>query len=72
MSYQVILATDGTSSFAIFVYEDPQAVRNIRSAHHRVGFSAGDEIREGVLTDYEQSGSGIEEVNVFRIDGMTL
>ena len=72
MSFQVVLSTDGKTSFATFLYgnviSDLLACDlNNSNALRRstVGFNAGD--RERFLNIPR---SDLEEINVFRIDGM--
>ena len=70
MSFQVVLSTDGKTSFATFLYGN--VVRNLLACDllsslnvWRRGFNAGD--RKRFLTIPR---SDIETINVFRIDGM--
>ena len=63
-----MLATDGTVSFALLLYEDPPKMISI--SHLRpveVGFNAGDRQRYASIpvTDLQQ-------VNVYRIEGEYL
>ena len=72
MSFQVVLSTDGKTSFATFLYGD--VIRNLLACdlHNNlnvldrltIGFNAGD--RERFLNIPR---SDLEEINVFRIDG---
>ena len=63
-SFQLILATDGRTSFAIFLYGDPEGVKKIiNSGSGAIGFDAGDE-RRSVRVPI------VNNTNVFRIDGM--
>ena len=74
MSFQVVLSTDGITSFAIFLYGN--VIRNLLACdlnnsldvlkNLTIGFNAGD--RERFLNI---SRSDLEEINVFRIDGMS-
>ena len=62
-TFQAVLVTDGTASFAIFNYVQPATLEFIRP--HQIGFNAGDRIRvSNVQTD------SIDATSVFRIDGM--
>ena len=73
ISFQVVLSTDGKTSFATFLYGD--VIRNLLACDLNnglnflngfvVGFNAGD--RERFLNILR---SDLEEINVFRIDGM--
>ena len=75
MSFQVVLSTDGNTSFAIFLYGD--IIRNLLACDLNsslnvfrrltVGFNAGD--RERYLNIPR---SDLEEINVFLIDGMEI
>ena len=38
----------------------------------QIGFDAGDEIRASIVFEYESTENDLEEVNIFRIDGMSL
>ena len=74
MSFQVVLSTDGKTSFATFLYGD--VIRNLLACdlHNNlnvldrltIGFNAGD--RERFLNIPR---SDLEEINAFRIDGMS-
>ena len=66
-----MLSTDGTASFAAFIYDDPTAVAAI-AGNVQIGFDAGDEIRASVVFEYESTESDLEEVNIFRIDGKSV
>ena len=70
MSFQVVLSTDGKTSFATFLYGN--VIRNFLACDLltvlnglTIGFNAGD--RERFLNIPR---SDLEEINVFRIDGM--
>ena len=58
---QAVLVTDGESSFAIFLYDNPAIIQEIVDA--RVGFDAGEGRRRTDVLD------SLGTVNVFRIDG---
>ena len=74
MSFQVVLSTDGKTSFATFLYGD--VIRNLLAcdlnnsldalSELTVGFNAGDRERF-----FNIPKSDLEEINVFRIDGMS-
>ena len=74
MSFQVVLSTDGITSFAIFLYGD--VIRNLLACDLNnsldvlrrltIGFNAGD---RGRILNIPRS--DLEEINVFRIDGMS-
>ena len=69
LTFQAVLATDGEASFAIFMYEDLQIVRNISSQERgRVGFDAGDQTRSSTVL-YGVEELPLSHVNIFRIDG---
>ena len=56
--------SDGNISFALFLYEYPQEIATLLS-QGILGFSAGNSSN---VTEMEE----IEDVNIFRIDGMSL
>ena len=74
MSFQVVLSTDGKTSFATFLYGD--VIRNLLAcdlnnsldalSELTVEFNAGDRERF-----FNIPKSDLEEINVFRIDGMS-
>ena len=68
----MVLATDDDVSLAAFIYETPEEVRNLtRSLDlHVIGFDAGDQTRSATLQRGRSSTFNVENVNVFRIDGM--
>ena len=70
MSYQTVLSTDGTASFAAFIYDDPTAVAAITGSV-QIGFDAGDGIRASVVYNQGLNATSLEQVNLFRIDGKT-
>ena len=55
--------SDGNISFALFLYENPQEIATLLS-QGILGFSAGNNSN---VTEMEE----IEDVNIFRIDGMS-
>lgn len=62
----MILSTDGEASFASFIYQDLDNIKNFRSESEGVtntGFDAGDRGRGVSLPNITMS------VNLFRIDG---
>lgn len=73
-TYQAVIATDGTTAYALFLYRDVQWSRSVTN----IGFNAGDGIRgfnlerpEGSLTfDGIEETSNIETPGtyIFRID----
>jgi hypothetical protein len=69
---QAVLSTDGNTSFAAFIYEYPDQIHG----HYEVGFDAGDHVRGLVLSRKKyynntvSSNNTLEEVNIYRIDGM--
>ena len=72
ISFQVVLSTDGKTSFATFLYDN--VIKNLLACDLNnsldvlrrltIGFNAGD--RERFLNIPR---SDLEEINVFRIDG---
>ena len=68
ITYQTVLSTDGSASFAAFIYDDPTAVAAI-PGNIQVGFDAGDRIRSSVIFGRGLNVSILEDVNIFRIDG---
>jgi len=68
-SFQVVLSTDGLSSFAFFIYEDPGIVNYI--SPHQVGFNAGDRVG-GINIVGSRSAAytgNLAQVNIYSIDG---
>ena len=73
ISFQVVLSTDGKTSFATFLYGD--VIRNLLTCDLSnslivlksltIGFNAGDRERF-----FNIPRSDLKEINVFRIDGM--
>ena len=59
MSTQIVLATDGKVSFAIFLYKNLDAFIPVE-----VGFNAGDQERFANIPV-----TSLQDVNVYRIDG---
>ncbi len=66
-TFQLILATDGNASFAIFHFEYPEILSdlNITLPQDVMGFSTGVN-RTNISTT---SFTDLEELSVFRIDG---
>ena len=66
---QAILATDGSVSFAIFLYENPNVFIEMMLSlpEDLIGFNPGRrrDIRSTTITD-------LERVHIFRIDGKLL
>ncbi len=58
-TFQVILSTDGMSSFATFIYQDVTSL-----SIGQTGFSAGDRRRFTGILQYS-----LGEINTYRIDG---
>ena len=67
LSFQVVLVTDRTSSFAIVMYDNLTTLQILHSFSDlvQVGFNAGD--RQRYLNIPVNS---LQQVNVYRIDGM--
>ena len=73
MSFQVVLSTDGKTSFATLLYDD--VIRNLLACDLNnsldvfyglsIGFNAGDRERFFNIPKID-----LEKINVFRIDGM--
>ncbi len=61
-TFQVILSTDGMSSFATFIYQDVTSLSIVRN--FQTGFSAGDMRRFTGILQYS-----LGEINTYRIDG---
>ena len=60
-----MLATDGTISFAILLYENPATLNNIDNLiPAEVGFNAGDQQRFASIPV-----TSLQQVNVYRVDG---
>lgn len=65
LTFQAVLATDGIVDFAIFTYNDPSKLTDIKNP--LIGFCAGDRQRWANI-----SVDSIDSTNVFRIDGKPL
>ena len=75
LTFQVVLATDGRASFSFFNYQDPERVLLSFTQsldEHAIGFDAGDQRRSATLRNGQSSNFALENVNVFRVDGMWL
>lgn len=71
MSLQVVFSTDGVSSFAAFLYNDPTFLDITKT--RQIGFDAGDRLNASVVVNLGLPNSGImSTTNIFRIDGMLL
>ena len=69
MRFQLVLSTEGKTSFASFIYEDLEKVNSFISNSGiaaDIGFDAGDKSRGVKLSE------DIQRVNTFRIDGKVL
>ena len=65
MSFQIVLTTDGTISFAILLYNNPTTLHVLNNLIPiEVGFNAGDQERYASIPL-----TSLQEVNVYRIDG---
>ncbi len=72
ITYQAILTTDGTVSFAVFVYNSDgiSAIENLGTGN-LIGFDAGDGRRSATVHSLGfPSIDDLTPLNVFRIDGM--
>ena len=73
-TFQTVLATDGSQTFVMFLYEDIQWA----NAQTTIGFNAGDRFQsitlpesqtiEGVLNLQNTTNVGIPGVYIFRVD----
>ena len=63
----MVLSTDGSVSFATFIYHNLTSVNNF-SRNFRVGFDAGNRF-DGVVVLGGTRKSSLERINIFRIDG---
>lgn len=73
MTFQLILSTDGETSFATFIYEDLNTTRDIVfRVKGAIGFDAGDESRSSVVLGNNRNDFPLRNVNVFRIDGIII
>ena len=62
-TFQTVIATDGTASFAIFLYKND--INTLHDLHEpQIGFNAGDGER---MTNIPVD--SVENVNIYRIDG---
>ena len=71
-TFQAIITTDETVTFAVFIYEDDlEAIDNIQ--YYQVGFTTGDGnvfvniVGRDPATNYT---GDLQKISVFRIDGM--
>ena len=64
-TFQAVLATDGTASFAIFLYGDITTLLDLSNAQRtQIGFNGGDgEHMSNIPVN------SLEPVNIYRIDG---
>ena len=72
MRFQLVLSTEGKTSFASFIYEDLETVNSFISNSEiaaEIGFDAGDESRGVKLSEDNYF---LQGVNTFRIDGKAL
>ena len=76
-TFQAVVSTDGTVTFAVYIYEDDSATIDDIQYYH-VGFTAGDEnaflnivgrSHEKTQANYTRD---LQEISVFRIDGMII
>ena len=69
-SFQTTLLTDGSTSFAVFVYENLALIDEIQS--YQVGFNLGDGGFLNIIgTRYALYTEELNAINAFRIDGNT-
>ena len=72
MTFQLVLSTEGKTSFASFIYEDLKTVNSFisnSSIAAEIGFGAGDESRGVKLSEKYHF---LQGVHTFRIDGKVL
>ena len=72
MSFQLVLSTEGKTSFASFIYEDLETVNSFISNSEiavGIGFHAGDGSRGVKLSEKNHS---LQGANTFHIDGKVL
>lgn len=73
VSFQLLLSTDGTRSFATFIYADLHIVqRIIIQGNSDIGFDAGDLTRSASVLDTNRNGFFPTSTYTFRIDGILL
>ena len=77
MLFQAVLLTDGSTSFAIFLYLDPNFV--LKTPVRQVGFDAGDGNRSASVLPFNRTYAElilddvvIGDVNIFRIEGTII
>ena len=69
-SFQAVLSTDGTVSFAVFIYSNFQAVKSSTSDDELIGFDAGDGFRNTIFQPQTPPRrKSLEPINIYRIDG---
>ncbi len=61
-TFQVVLATDGNSSYVLFLYQD------IQWGSATIGFNAGDGVR-GYMAPEALTQNRIEGIRAFKVDG---
>ena len=66
-TFQAVLATDGTASFAIFLYGDVTTLDLQDVQPTQIGFNAGDGEHMSNIPI-----SSLEPVNIYRIDGIII
>ena len=72
-TFQAVLSTDGSVTFAIFIYEvNQETIDNIQ--YYQVGFASGDgnAFINIVGREPAQYTGELQQISAFRIDGMTL
>lgn len=70
MTFQVILSTDGETSFATFIYGNLLTTINIVSSGGAIGFDSGDQGRSATVFDVNQQNFPLRILDTFRIDGI--
>ena len=70
-TFQAILATDGATTFAVFIYDEIDLVDEIQ--YYQVGFNSGDDAKFlNIVGRCPAMYTGnLQEINAFRIDGNT-
>ncbi len=74
-TFQVVIATDGITSFAILIYLNPDRTFSITADDRDIGligFGARDLRRNTVILGKDKLNFELEYSNVFRIDGQPL
>ena len=72
-TFQIVLATDGKVSFAVFLYQDLERTLDITAGGTGVvGFDAGDQRRSIAILNAQGMEIDLKQTDIFRLDGMEM